>query len=366
MQITSFLTCYLMVTAVFGPDAVSLGSWTCFGLYAYTVVTLSMGGWKISQFPIFVLLSLAVAAYTAATEFMEDGPTFEWRIFYGLIAAAMVSFRMESYFNWTSHMSTRRKLMISTWNAPSEGNIYGQLQIDMTKTLTYIKKKREETNDKITITHVVIKAVGQLLKRTPLVNGRLILGRYYEADSADVGCLVSIDTPQGPDLANCKIVDADLKDLKTISSELRGKSKKLRSGNDEEFKKSKPLLRVLPTFLIQPVVSLVGWLGALGFTIPALGVKAYPFGTAMVTSVGMLGLDVAYIPHTPFAHVPLIVMIGAYSKKPVVDQATGKVVVKTILPITVTIDHRFLDGKTGGAMAKIFKTLLEDPEKMEK
>ena len=126
------------------------------------------------------------------------------------------------------------------------------------------------------------------------MNGRLVFGRYYHAKSADVGCLVAIDTPQGPDLANCKIKDADQKTLKSISTELKGKARVLRAGKDEEFKKSKPLLRILPvrfflsmrseyhttnihqqTFLIQPVVSMVGWLGALGFTIPALGVKAY-------------------------------------------------------------------------------------------
>ena len=88
---------------------------------------------------------------------------------------------------------------------------------------------------------------------------------------------------------------------------------------------------------------MVGWLGALGFTIPALGVKAYPFGTAMVTSVGMLGLDFALVPHTPFAHVPLIVMIGKYGKRAVVND----------------------EGKTGGAMAKGFRKYLEDPASME-
>ena len=57
-------------------------------------------------------------------------------------------------------------------------------------------------------------------------------------------------------------------------------------------------------------------------------------------------------------------MIGKYCKRPVVNDE-GKVIVKDILPITVTIDHRFLDGKTGGAMAKGFRKYLEDPASME-
>lgn len=36
----------------------------------------------------------------------------------------------------------------------------------------------------------------------------------------------------------------------------------------------------------------VGWLGGCGgFSIPARGVEPYPFGTAIITSVGMLGID---------------------------------------------------------------------------
>ena len=53
-------------------------------------------------------------------------------------------------------MSTRRKLMISSWHAPSEGNVYGSIVLDMTKTLKYIAQKREQSGEKITITHLVI------------------------------------------------------------------------------------------------------------------------------------------------------------------------------------------------------------------
>ncbi len=34
----------------------------------------------------------------------------------------------------------------------------------------------------------------------------------------------------------------------------------------------------------------------------------------------MLGLDMCFVPHTPFARVPIIVMVGSIGKKPVVDE----------------------------------------------
>ncbi len=64
---------------------------------------------------------------------------------------------------------------------------------------------RRVTGAKVTITHLVIKAIGKILKEMPSVNGHLVMGRYYPAETADVGCLVAIDTPKGPDLANAKV-----------------------------------------------------------------------------------------------------------------------------------------------------------------
>ena len=42
----------------------------------------------------------------------------------------------------------------------------------------------------------IIKALGLTLKKLPSINGRLVMGRYYEAMTADIGCLVAIDTPK--------------------------------------------------------------------------------------------------------------------------------------------------------------------------
>lgn len=62
--------------------------------------------------------------------------------------------------------------------------------------LQYIAEKRRE-GAHITVTHIAIKAVAKVLKMVPSVNGRLVLGRYYPAKTADVGCLVAIKTAHG-------------------------------------------------------------------------------------------------------------------------------------------------------------------------
>ncbi len=281
----------------------------------------------------------------------------------------MLSFRFDSFRETSGKMSTRRKMMIATWAPPKEGNILGALQLDMTETLKYLAAKRAATGAKVTITHLVTKAVGRVLKSMPLVNGRLVMGRYYPADTADVGVLVALETGSGMDLANAKICAADEKPLAAIAAELQDSAARLRSGRDSDFNKSKPLLALLPTFLLRPMIELVGMLSSLGLSIPALGVRPYPFGTAIITSVGSFGLDLAFVPQTPFTRVPLIFMVGAISPKAVAekDENTGelRLVPKDTLTLTVTVDHRFLDGKDGAKMATMLTRFLEHPETLE-
>src|SRR2546426_9265870 len=108
----------------------------------------------------------------------------------------------------------------------------------------------------------------------------------------------------------------------------------------------------MPTFLLRRVVWLTGWLtGALGISIPPLGLKRFPFGACIVTNVGTFGLDEAWVPPTPFARVPVYVLIGAVKDRAAV--VDGKLVVQPQLTLCATVDHRFIDGAQGAVLAKV-------------
>ena len=98
-------------------------------------------------------------------------------------------------------------------------------------------------------------------------------------------------------------------------------------------------------------------------SIPAIGVQPFPFGSCIVTSVGMLGLDEGYAPPTPFARVPLYVLVGAMRDQPAV--VDGELAVRPLITLTATIDHRFMDGFQGGILAKEIRRVFDDPEALE-
>lgn len=255
-------------------------------------------------------------------------------------------------------MTTRRKLAIATWSSPKEGNIYGKISVDLSDALRYIQYLRAQSGEHISITHVVGKAVAKALSTAPEVNGRIVFGRYVPHETVDVSFLVSLN--EGTDLAKAKVSHIDQKSIVEIAADLREKSTCIRSGKDSEFEKSKSLLRVLPTWLLRPLVWMTGFLtGALGMEIKALGLERFPFGACIITSVGMFGIDEGYAPPTPFARVPVYIAITRIKDR--VVARNGEVAVRPEVDLMATIDHRFMDGHQGAMLAKVIREGVEKP-----
>jgi pyruvate/2-oxoglutarate dehydrogenase complex dihydrolipoamide acyltransferase (E2) component len=257
-------------------------------------------------------------------------------------------------------MSTRRKLAIATWSNPSEGNIYGKLTLDATEALAYIDHLRQTTGEKVTITHLVGKACGEALKKAPTLNGFIRFGTFIPHESIDIAFLVALE--EGKNLAKAKVSCVDQKSVADIARELGELARKLHGGKDAQFKKSQGPVALLPTWLLRPMLWTTGFLtSAIGVSVPPFGLEAFPFGSCIVTSVGMLGLDEGYAPPTPFARVPVYVLVGAVRDMPAA--VDGQLVIRKQLTITATIDHRFVDGYQAGVLAQVIRDIFENPWK---
>ncbi|RLN52360.1 hypothetical protein BBP00_00009642 [Phytophthora kernoviae] len=262
----------------------------------------------------------------------------------------------------SSHMSPRRKMMISTFGPPDSGMILGTLQLDMTKTNQYIAERRKEADCHLTITHIVLRALGETLSKAPSVNGHLVFGSYYPAPTVDISCLVAVG--ESEDLGVCRLPEVDKMTLQDVVNRVRSDASRIRSGKDKGQEDRNKIMSVLPTYIIRLMLNFFGWLGsACGFRIAPVGVEPYMFGSCMVTSVGMMGLDLAFSPITPYSQVPMLVTIGSIMDKAVV--VDGKVEVRPLLTLTTTIDHRYVDGSEAACMAKNLKAFIEDPNLLE-
>jgi len=252
--------------------------------------------------------------------------------------------------------STRRKLAIATWSSPSEGNIYGKLVMDAGEALAYVEHLRKTTGEKVTVGHIVGKAAAMAMKNAPGLNGRIVFGKYVPHETVDVTFLVALE--DGKDLAKTKITHADEKSVADIAKALAEGAGRLRGGKDPDFEKSKGIVRALPSFLLKPVLWTTGFLTA-SLGVAAFGLEPFPFGSCVITNVGAFGVDEGYAPPTPFARVPVLILVGAVRDQPAV--VAGKVVPRPLVTITATVDHRFIDGAQLGQLAKQLRRGFEEP-----
>ena len=252
----------------------------------------------------------------------------------------------------------RQKLAIASWSAPREGNLYGTIRVDATAILDWIARTREATGVEVTITHVVGAAVARALIVEPSLNGTIRFGRIVPFDKVNISFLVAM--ADGSDLANVRIDELDQRHPVDVAKELRVRTQLARSGRDNGWEKSKRIIDALPGPLLRRVVGLAGWLsGSLGVEMKPLGIERHAFGSAVITNVGMFGIEEAHIPPVPFARVPLWVLIGALRDVPAV--VDGHITAIREFIVGVTADHRFIDGFQAGRLISTFNEILADP-----
>lgn len=267
-------------------------------------------------------------------------------------------------FHPRSRPSMWRKMSFANWGASKDPQVYGRVELDMQGAMAYAKKLSEESETKITPTHLIVRAVALALKKFPDTN---VLIRWNQArfrKHVDVFCQVAIPGEK-PDLSGATLRDVDEKDPVAIAKELKERARKVREGKDKEFSKTRKQLNSMPTFLTRFVLWIVGLLQyTLNFNLKFIGLPRDPFGGVMVTSVGSLGISEAYPPLVPMSRVPLLLCIGKLEDKAVVRD--GQIVIRPVCVLTCTFDHRVMDGFVAGKMAKFVMAYLDNPESVEK
>jgi len=254
-----------------------------------------------------------------------------------------------------------RKIASAMWGPPDDPQIYGAMEFDATPMLALIERGRA-AGHRVTVTHLVGRSIALALQAVPDFNMRIHGSRMIPRSSVDIFYIAAVEG--GRSLSGVKVEHADAKSVFEIASELSARAGRMKQGDDPEFAKTKNTMDALPRRLLKTSMRFAAWVaGDHDRDIKALGVKASPFGSAMVTSVGMFGLPQGFAPLARFYRMPLLVLVGEIADKPVAID--GKVKIRPMLPLTATIDHRYADGWHISQLLKPFKAYLADPAQFE-
>ncbi|WP_291725641.1 pyruvate dehydrogenase complex dihydrolipoamide acetyltransferase [Bernardetia sp.] len=208
-----------------------------------------------------------------------------------------------------------RSLSDSKFKAP---HFYLTIAVDMDKAIETRKMLNELSDSKISFNDIVIKSTALALKKHPNINaswhGETI--RYY--DNVHMGVAVAVD--EG--LLVPVVRFAEMKTLSQINKEVKdfaGKAK------DKKLQPS-------------------DWEGS----------------TFTISNLGMFGIE----EFTAIINAPnaCILAVGAINQKPVVKN--GEIVVGNVMKMTLSCDHRVVDGAVGAAFLQTLKEYMENPLKM--
>jgi 2-oxoacid dehydrogenases acyltransferase (catalytic domain) len=255
-----------------------------------------------------------------------------------------------------------RKLAGAAWGRPNDPQFFGDLELDAGALLSYIDEVRRLSGVHLTMTHLIGRAVAHGLVTVPKLRVRLARGREYPRESVDVFFIVSAEG--GQELTGVKIHDADRKSAAEIAAEVTRRCATIATGQDPDLGRSKAMLAALPPRVLRVALHAAAWLTSdLNLDLSRVGMPRQAFGGAMITSVGMWGVGHAYSPLAHYYRVPLLVLVGAVRKVPV---AIGdEVVVRPMLTLTATFDHRYVDGFHAAQFAGAVRSYCQAPASFE-
>ena len=179
-----------------------------------------------------------------------------------------------------------------------------------------LNKQLEARGVKLSVNDFIIKACALALQTVPTANAVWAGDRVLQLTPSDVAVAVAIEGG----LFTPVLKDADQKSLSMLSAEMKDLAARARS------KKLAP--------------------------------HEYQGGSFAISNLGMFGIDnfdaVINPPHGA------ILAVGAGVKKPVID-SEGQVSVATVMSVTLSVDHRVIDGALGAELLKAIVDNLENP-----
>lgn len=263
--------------------------------------------------------------------------------------------------------SSFRRIAAVAWDPPRDPTIYGTLEVRAERLLSWIDLKRHETGERVTVTHAVVRALALSLARHPEMNALVRLWRLELRRDVDIFAQVLVESADGArkaDLSGVCIRQADQKGVARICQELRAGASAIRKDEDAAFRHTKSQATAVPGWLFGWMLRALQWLQfALNLHIPALGAPRDPFGSAMVTSMGMMGIRQGYAPFFPLSRSPLLILVGAVEDRPVVED--GALAVGKVLTLNGTFDHRVIDGLHASILSREIQRLLENPRLLD-
>jgi pyruvate dehydrogenase E2 component (dihydrolipoamide acetyltransferase) len=217
--------------------------------------------------------------------------------------------------DFTRPMSAMRKIIASRMSASQETS--ATVNYNQRVDTTAMKQLREELKStaKITYTDILVKVLAKALLEFPLLNSSIVGTDIVTRNYVNIGVAVALTDG----LIVPVLKYANKKELGAISTEIKALAEKAR--NNE------------------------------------LGTDEITGGTFTITNIGMFGME----SFTPIINQPEVAILGVNSIMDTPMVVDGQVVIKPMMNLSLTADHRVVDGSVAAQFVARLKELIEKP-----
>lgn len=236
-------------------------------------------------------------------------------------AAALVSMAAPTETPYVEEkLSTMRKVIARrlTESKQTVPHFYLTIDCELDKMLALRKEvnaSSEDTGIKLSVNDFIIKACGLALKKVPAANASFAGDKIYKYSRADISVAVAIEGG----LITPVVRGACTKGLGEISADVKDLAGRAKQG------------KLMP--------------------------QEYTGGTFSISNLGMFGIkEFSAVINPPEG---AILAVGAGEQRPVVKD--GALAVATVMSVTLSCDHRVVDGAVGAEFLAAFKAFIQEP-----
>lgn len=262
-------------------------------------------------------------------------------------------------------LTNYQKLAIGTWRDAKDPSIYGSLDLDYEKAQSLRDELLQSQQINLTPTYMFSQAAALILAVRPQLNVILTGDKLYQRDIVSISFMVSMDAKgdnsENFDLSSCVIHDVTKLNLIELYNKLKTEVNLTKQNKSATRKAQKNILGKIPSQLMKYFLNLSSFV-MYSLNLKLKNVPHDPFGTLMISNLGQMGFDKAYIPLVPYAKVPILIAIGMVKPRPVATK-DRTVEVRDILRINFTVDHRYIDGKSLAIMEQMLQFSFKNPKK---
>lgn len=238
------------------------------------------------------------------------------------------------------------------------------VRVDLTNAEAYLAKKNAENPAyRYNLFQLVVTAVLKVLTLRPMMNRFIANGSMYQRNDITAAFTVKkiFSDHGGEALARLYAKPEDTID--TIHEEIYRQVSFCRSDSKDQSTASMDVIQKLPG------KHLIGWIARFldrhGW-MPGSIIATDPYYcSAVLTNLGSLKLDAGYHHMTNWGTNSLFVAIGLMKKRPFYDDE-GQMTMRSSVDLGLTVDERIADGYYYAKTVRLLKTLLENPELLEK